>query len=123
MKLDDMFPRRFATGDDLKGKTPTLVIDAVTAEQIRPGPGAQPQTKFVIWFKGAAKGVILSRTLANQIAHILGTPDTDDWTGKKITLVPEPMTVAGTPRIAIRARAAANGETPPPAGLQDEDED
>jgi len=32
------------------------------------------------------------------------------------------MTVAGQARVAIRARKAANGETPTPPTLQDEEE-
>lgn len=118
MKLDTMFPRKYATGEDLQGKAVTLEIARITSEQMRPG-GAAPQTKFVVYFKGAGKGVILSRTLAYNIAEALGSEDTDAWIGQRITLYPEPLTVAGKARIAIRARAAAptttngNGAQPP----------
>lgn len=105
MKVAEMFPRRYATGDDLKGKPVTLTIAKVQPEEMRPG-GAAPVTKWVVYFKEAQRGVILSRTLAMQIAEALGDDDTDHWPGKRITLYPQPLTVAGRRVTAIRARAA-----------------
>jgi len=124
MKLSEMFPRKYASGEDLNGKTATLTIAIIRTEKMRPQAGAPEQTKFVVYFEGAAKGVILSRTLAYQIANIASSEETADWIGKRITLYPQPMTVAGKPRIAIRARkpAAGNGAAPPPATLTDEED-
>ena len=122
MNINDMFPRKYAAGEDLAGKPVTLVINRIEAEQMRPNPAAPLVDKWVCYFHRAVKGVILSRTLANQIAAIHG-PDTTTWPGKKVQLYPEPMTVAGIKRVAIRARPAPNGESEPPAGLQDDDPD
>ena len=124
MKLSDMFPRKYASGADFNGKAVTLTIALVRTEKMRPQAGAPEQTKFVVYFQGADKGAILSRTLAYQIADITGSDETADWTGKRITLYPQPMTVAGKRRIAIRARkpAAGNGTAPPPATLSDEED-
>lgn len=127
MKLNDMFPRRYANGADLNGKAVTLTISSVQTERMRPSPGAPEQRKYVVYFQEAQKGVILSRTLANQIdaATNNSTGDTDNWIDQRITLYPQPMTVAGQPRIAIRARkpAPTNGHDQPPASLQDNDQD
>ena len=124
MKIDDIFPRKYATGEDLNGKPVTLVIARVVAEQMRPAPGAQPQEKYVVYFEQAQKGVILSRTLASQIVESTGQDDTDRWVGKRVTLYPLPMRVAGRDVVAIRASkpAAANGHAEPPASLQEEEE-
>jgi hypothetical protein len=65
----------------------------------------------------------LTRPLAKQIAEIARSTETDEWTGKKITIYPVPMKVAGQDRIAVRAKAPTNGTTPPPDSLQDEEED
>ncbi len=116
MKITDMFPRKYVTGEDLQGKPVTLVISRLGTEEMRPGPGAQPQTKFVVYFEQAKKGVILSRTLATQIAEIAGSDDTDNWIGKKVTLYPQPMTVAGRQVVAIRARKPAPESPAPQAG-------
>jgi hypothetical protein len=122
MKITEMFPRKYATGEDLAGKPVSLTIAAVHREQLHPQPGSPAVEKFVLYFQHATKGVILSAPLARQIAAALGD-DTDQWTGKRITLYPEPMTVAGKARIAIRARPATNGESTPPSSLQEPDEE
>ena len=129
MKLSDMFPRKYASGEDLGGKTTTLTIATVRTEKMRPQAGAPEQTKYVVYFENATKGVILCKTLAYEIADAIGCDEEEDitncWPGKKVTLYPQPMTVAGKRRIAIRARkpAAGNGTAPPPATLSDEEED
>ena len=66
--------------------------------------------KWVVYFQGAQKGVVLSRTLAEQIAEAVGSVETDDWIGHPVTLYPQNVVVAGKQRIAIRARAAVNGK-------------
>lgn len=124
MKLSDMFPRRYASGEDLGGKPATLTIATVRTEKMRPQAGAPEVEKYVVYFQSAAKGVILSRTLAYQIADSTGSEETADWVGKRITLYPQPMTVAGKKRIAIRARkpAVSNGTAPLPATLTDQED-
>jgi hypothetical protein len=125
MKISKMFPKRYATGEDLQGKTITLTIVKITAEKMHPQPNAPEADKWVIYFKEAKKGIILSRTLANQIAEVLGSDETDEWLGKRITVYPQPMTVAGRKVIAIRAHAAIRGQpaeaTDLPSRLTDED--
>lgn len=127
MKLSDMFPKKYASGKDLNGKPTTLTIATVRTEKMRPQVGAPEQTKYVVYFQGAAKGVILCKTLAYEIATATDTdPDQDvsEWTGKRVTIYPQPMTVAGKHRIAIRARKPApdNGTAPPPALTDANDE-
>jgi len=109
MKVDEMFPRKYANGGDLQGKAVTVEIAGVQQEQMRTA-GTAPELKYVLYVVGGHKGIVLSRTLAQQIAAATGEQDTDKWKGKRVTLYPEPMTVAGVPRIAVRARAANGGE-------------
>jgi phage-related baseplate assembly protein len=127
MKLDEMFPRRYATGDDLQGKAVTLTITKITREKMHPQANAPEVEKWVLYFKEARKGVVLNRTMAYQIAEFLGSEETDDWLGKRITLYPQPMTVAGRKVVAIRARAAqsaaAAGDVIPPSLAEDDDEE
>ena len=109
MKLSQMFPRRYATGEDLRGKAVTVTIAKVTQEKMHPQPNAPEVERWVVFFKETQKGVILSRTLAYQIAEAIGDEETDHWIGNQITLYPQSMTVAGKHVIAIRARAVAKG--------------
>jgi hypothetical protein len=122
MKVSEMFPKKYASGEDLKGQPVSLTIDSLHREQMHPQPGSPAVEKWVIYFKGATKGIILSAPLARQIAQVLHDEETETWKGKRITIYPEPMTVAGKQRVAIRARASTNGESTPPAGLQDPEE-
>jgi hypothetical protein len=119
MKLSKMFPRRYATGQDFGGKAFTLTIAKVASEKMRPHPNAPEIDKWVIYFKETQKGIVLNRTLAYQIAAILDSDDTDHWAGQKITLYPQPMTVAGKKVDAIRARPAnpADAQASEPAQI------
>src|SRR4030065_340740 len=102
MKLTQMFPRRYATGEDLQGRAITLTIATISREKMHPQANAPEVEKWVVYFDEAKKGVVLNRTLAYQIAEFLGSEETDDWIGKRITIFPQPMMVAGKKVAAMR---------------------
>ncbi len=113
MNISDMYPSRFLKGSDLKGPV-TVTIAGVKAETMH-NPRKGEITGWVLYCEKASKGVVLSKTLAQQISSILGEPDTDNWPGKRIILYPESVRVGPETKIGIRARAAqltpANGKT------------
>ena len=111
MKIDKMFPKKYATGSDLEGPV-TLSIARVQSEKMRPNPQSPEMNKWVVYFQGAQKGVVLSRTLAEQITEAVGSDETDDWLGHQVTLYPQNVIVAGKQRVAIRARATVKGKEP-----------
>lgn len=117
MRVQEMYPRRYASGEDLKGRPVKVTIARVQQEEMRPG-GGSPVKKWVIYFRDAQRGVILSRTLAYQIAEALGEDDTSNWPGRRIVLYPVPMTVAGRPVTAIRARACEDNGSKPGGGAK-----
>jgi len=121
--LDDMFPRKYATGADLNGNPVTVTIKAITQQKMRPHRTLDLQNKWVAYFIETEKGVILSRTMATQIAKITGSKEASNWIGSQVTLYPEPMVVAGTPRIAIRFRAPELANGTPSAALTSDDDD
>jgi hypothetical protein len=123
MKLDQLFPTRYATGADLNGKAFTFTVAAVSMEQMHSQPGKPAEAKPVLYFKETQKGIVLTRPLAMQIAEILRSTDTDEWTGKKVTIYPQPLIVAGQHRVAIRAKTPTNGTDTPPPSLMDEEEE
>lgn len=110
MKINEMFPSRFVRGEDLQGRAVIVTIARVQTERMRPNPQSPELKKYVLYTIEGKKGVVLSKTLATQIAQTLNCNDTDDWNGKKVTLFPEPMTVAGVQRVAIRARKSTDNE-------------
>jgi len=121
MKLSQMFPRRFATGEDLQGQPVNLTISKVAQEKMRLQPNAPEVGRWVIYFKEAQKGVILSRTLAYQVGEAVGDEETDHWIGKRVTLYPLPMMVGGKRVTAIRARAADPGKEKSPGIIAEEE--
>jgi hypothetical protein len=104
VNLDEMFPSRYVRGQDLQGRAVNVTINRIQPEKMRPNPQSPELQKFVLYTSEGKKGVVLSKTLASQIAEILGSDESDDWIGKKVTFFPVPMIVAGVRRVAIRAR-------------------
>jgi len=116
MNIRTMFPRKYASGEDLNNQAVTLIIASVRPERMTP-PGAAPVEKYVIYFRGAERGVVLSRILAEQVAAATGFDDTEHWPGKAVTLYPEKIKVAGAERVVIRARKANPERSIPPGAL------
>lgn len=116
MNIRTMFPRKYASGEDLNGRPVVLTIASVRPERMTP-PGAAPVEKYVVYFKGAERGVVLSRLLAEQIAAATGFDDTEHWPGKAVTLYPETIKVAGVERVVIRARKVNPERVIPPGAL------
>lgn len=108
MKISAMFPSRFLVGDDLQGKSITVEISHIKAEKMRVNQATPEQEKFVLYFEGKKKGLILNKTLAGQIAVAVGADDTDQWPGGKIVLYSEMITVAGRQLCVIRAKGVQN---------------
>jgi hypothetical protein len=107
MNINQVFPRKYAIGQDIDGKQPTLAIRAVTLEQM----GESHEKKPVIWFTGAKKGVVLNKTMARAIAELYG-PETDSWTGKYVTLYADLVKAFGEDHLAIRVKAPAAHKLP-----------
>ncbi len=125
MQLSDVFPKRYARAEELQGKEVTLTIARVVAEKMRPNPKAPEVQKLVAYFREARKGVVLSKSLAYQMADILGGEETDDWAGQVITLTTEWMDVAGRKVLTFHAkRPTTKPQTGHqlPKGLADDDE-
>lgn len=104
MNIDDVYPRRFATGADLGAKEPTLAIRLVSLEEM----GPEHKKKPVLWFAGCKKGVVLTKPLARCVADLYG-PETDAWVGRRVTLYTEEVEAFGETFLAFRAKAPADG--------------
>ena len=123
MLVNEMFPKKYANGDDLKGTTPTMTIAKIVQEKMHPAPGQPGEVKFVIYFEKAQKGIVLSRSLFNAIATATGQVDSNNWPGQRVQLYAEMMNVAGRQLNVIRARKAPNGPSQVPAALETDDDD
>lgn len=110
MKLSQAFPSNFLKADDLGGKSVTVEIEEVTFEEI--GQGRDKEHKIMLAFKGKEKKLICNKTNANTIAKLVGSDDTDDWVGHRITLMAREVDFQGTPTLSIRVSI----QKPTPAG-------
>lgn len=122
MKVSELFPKKWMVGADLGGKAYSLKIDSVQQEQIQVQNGNK-EPRWVLYFKGAKKGLLLNRTIAEQIAGVVGSEETQDWGGKVITIYPVEMKVAGEQRVGIRVRKPAAGAAAHTEALDHEEEE
>jgi hypothetical protein len=110
-KRDEVFPSKYLTASDLKGKPVTVTIESATLEPLRTLEGKE-QTKTVLSFKGARKTLPLNVTNWDAVAAATGEDDTDKWPGHAIELYPTTTTMQGKSVDCIRIRPAAQRELP-----------
>lgn len=99
MKATDAFPSKYISASDLQGRDVTVKITHVTSEEIG---GKQ---KFICYFAGGKKGLVLNKTNWNSIVRITGCEDSDDWTGMEIGLFETMVDFQGDSVPAVRIRA------------------
>lgn len=90
MDISQAFPSRYLKAADLQGRTVTVVIERI--EQVTMGPPMRTSTRWVLYFRDKSKGLILNKTVAQQIAGIAGETEMDRWPGLRIALVPSETT-------------------------------
>jgi len=115
MDIDAAFPSKYLKAADLQGRNVELVIDRVEIEEV--GFGHSKDTKPVVYFQKAKKGLVLNVTNKNTIKATYGK-DTDQWANKPLVLFPAMVDFAGETTEAIRVRvpkpAQAAKAAPPP---------
>jgi len=84
-KLNEAFPSKYLTAADIE-ETGDLDVTIKNVEMVTLGQGAEKDTKLLITFKGMEKGFVCNKTNATTIQKVLGSDDTDDWIGGRITL-------------------------------------
>lgn len=105
MNINEIFPRRYATAEDIGTREIPVTISGAGMEQVG------PVQRLVLRLVGSTKGIVTSATLARQIADIIGDPETDNWTGKKITLHTIEIRLKGVAKRSIRAKATLTKNT------------
>jgi hypothetical protein len=100
MKSSDAFPSKYISAADLQGKDAVVKITHVAPDEIG---GKQ---KFICYFAGKQKGLVLNKTNWNNIVKISGCDDTDDWTGVEVCLFETMVDFQGESVPAVRIKAA-----------------
>lgn len=82
-----MFDEKWIKAWDLGGKPWTGTITKVEAGVLENQREKRKDRKPIVWFKGWKKPLGLNKVNSKTIAAMFGN-NTDDWVGKKVTLVP-----------------------------------
>lgn len=94
-----MFESKYIKATDLQGKKVNVTVQSVTVVTL--GNDEQQEKKPCLIFKGKDKGMICNKTNWNTLIELYG-PDTDEWTGKSITIYPAEVAFKGKMTLAIR---------------------
>ena len=108
MNINELFPSNYLKASDLGSGQPVVTIACVEHEPV----GREREMKAVLYFEGKEKGVVLNKTNAKKITDLVGSPETEDWTGFKIRLFATTTEFGGETVECIRVKAAgvpANG--------------
>ena len=98
------FDYRFISAEELDGKEVILTISGVTTDEVYSQSARAKEKKAALKFKETDKMVILNATHARTITPILGTPQVEQWTGKRICLYPVAIQAFGQNVEAIRIK-------------------
>jgi hypothetical protein len=111
MKLSDMFPSEYLRGIDI-GNPVIVTIKAVTAEQVRNRDNNRMEQEFIMRFEELEKKLRLNVTMAKEVAKIVNDPemDTDNWTGKRVTIYRITIKAFGQEHIVPRIRQPERGD-------------
>jgi len=116
MKTSQMVQSKFLKKDDFP--TPeVLTIKDVTLEEVGRG-----DTRWVLWFKEKAKGIVLNVTKIKQLEATYGD-ESDAWNGRKVKVLHDPTVMMGTEMVGgikfIMPSNVAPAPPPPPPPADD----
>jgi hypothetical protein len=92
VKTSQMIQSKFLKKEDFP-QPEVLTIKDCSLEEV-----GKADTRWVLFFKEKAKGVVLNVTKIKQLEAAYGD-DTDDWVGKKVKLSHDPTVMMGTQQV------------------------
>jgi hypothetical protein len=107
MRISDAYPSNYLKASDLQGQSVVVTIDRCEIEDIG------DERKPILFFRNKAKGMVLNKTNANNVAVLYGD-DTDEWIGQPVELFEAMVDFQGktVPALRIRAPRRQNGAKP-----------
>ena len=118
MRRKDAFPSKYLKAEDIEDQGDlALTIKNVDWETIKNMQTNKDEQRPVMTFKEEingerAKPLILNVTNWNAIEKVCGSEESDDWTGKRITLYTTEVEAFGETKLAIRVRSKSPARKP-----------
>lgn len=81
-----LFTGKYLASPDLGKNEPTVKIARVISEVVKDEEKKTERTRWIVFFEGKDKGMLLNRTNATLIAALCKSNMTEDWVGHSITI-------------------------------------
>jgi hypothetical protein len=112
-KIGQMTPSKFLKKDDFPEAGKVVTFQRFVKENVA-RDNEPPEHKWVCYFAGEEKGLVMNSTNLQRAARAMGSEDTDDWIGRQIVAFCDPDIEFGGKLVGgIRLRAVK-----PSAGAQ-----
>jgi hypothetical protein len=129
MKTSQMSPSKYLKKEDFE-KPRLFTIERFNKENVA-RQNEPDEYKWVMYFHGEQRGLVLNKNNLSRAALALGSDDTDDWIGKRIVAFHDPTVEFGGKLVGgirlrapkLRAQAAAPPPPPPPEEDEFDEED
>jgi hypothetical protein len=106
--FDDLYGSKYLSVADLKDREPRLKIGKVEVAELT-DKGGVTKRKYVVWFEGATKALVINRTNAKKLADIHGK-QTSNWIGQNVELYSEETTFGKGVRVRPLRKPATPAE-------------
>jgi hypothetical protein len=103
-----LYPSKYISADDLKGRHIPVTISKLKREMLKRRNGEQ-EVKPILYFEETKKGLVVNVTNLKLIWSILGSKNSDDWTGKRVTLYSTPVQFGDQMMEGVRIAAVNKG--------------
>lgn len=81
-----LFTGKYLASPDLGKNEPTVKIERITSELVKDEEKRTERHRWIAFFAGKDKGMLLNRSNAILIAAICKSDKTEDWIGHRITI-------------------------------------
>jgi len=84
--IRELWPDKWLRAEHLKGKRPTVAIEAVTVEPLYNPRSKRHEPKLIVAFYGKSLRLVLNKTQATSLATICKDDDYTTWVGHRVVL-------------------------------------
>ena len=113
------FLSEYISAAEIIGKTPTLTISKVTLEKVESmskddAAAGKMKDRVVVYFaeSKSGRGWLLNRTNAECLRAMFGSRETNDWLGKRLTLMTQKVRVGPKMDDGIRVKGSPDLKEP-----------